>query len=67
MRRAVKSTADEERCIRAKGEFNPQENDRLSWGDSSARCGVLDDGGVTHVQGQLQGLESGKWIGDNRL
>jgi hypothetical protein len=35
LRRAVKSTADEERCIRAKGEFVLQEDDRLSWGESS--------------------------------
>jgi hypothetical protein len=36
LRRAVKSTADEERCIRARTQFVPQDY-RLSWGESSTR------------------------------
>jgi hypothetical protein len=36
LRRAVKSTADGERCIRARTQFVPQD-DRLSWGESSTR------------------------------
>ena len=35
LRIAVKSTADEERCIRAR-DFVPQDG-RLSWGESSTR------------------------------
>jgi len=34
LRRAVKSTADEERCIRARSQIVPQDY-RLSWGESS--------------------------------
>lgn len=37
LRRAVKSTADEERCIRARTQIVPQDC-RLSWGESSTRA-----------------------------
>lgn len=36
LRSAVKSTADEERCIRARSDFVPQD-DRLSWGESGTK------------------------------
>ena len=49
LRRAVKSTADEERCIRARTQFVPRD-DRLSWGESSTRArGQSRTVDVTHV------------------